>query len=239
MLKSPKLWLALATAICAGCANGGCTGPKGDMGPSGAAGSSAPNTTPIYYYNNNFDTAANLNEWTVYLSAGPGSISTYLDSSVFNSPGTSMGISVTGSVSADSIVYTSLSFDNTKDIWVEFDWNLNGTSSVNTDFVINLGSTVNKADIGYDGTHIYLIQSASQINVLSNPTTTQWHHVKIALTPSTGKSSYWFDGLNLGSNYSTNITPGGTPPAGNLIGIKIFPNSGSTTHFDNLQCYHF
>jgi hypothetical protein len=231
------LFAGVFSAVAA-CSNNGCTGPKGDLGPTGPQGSQgAPAATATYYYNSGFDTQANLSEWTVYQSGGTGSISTFLDSSAFNSPGESMGVSATGSVFVDSLIYQVLSFDTSKDIWVEFDWLLQGLSGEN-EIVLRMNN-VDKASIGYNGTNIFLTNSGTRYYPAPAISTSLWHHVKMKLTPSTGLSSYWIDGLSIGTNYSTAIVPTSSPNSGDLLGIKLNFTPGDKIRIDNVQCYRY
>jgi hypothetical protein len=216
---------------------GACTGPKGDLGPTGAQGQSGAPASAIYYYNSNFDTQANLSEWTTYQSGGTGSIQVYLDNSAFNSPSEAMGISVTGAVLSDSEVYMALPFNTSRDIWLEFDWLLTGVLG-QTEVVLNI-SNKNKASIGYNGTNLYLTNGSTQYSVGPSSPASSWHHVKIDLNPVTGLSSYWLDGMSLGTNYATAITVPGAPPVGSYIAVKLSPGPGDTDRIDNLQCYHY
>jgi hypothetical protein len=216
---------------------GACTGPKGDLGPTGAQGQSGAPASATYYYNSNFDTQANLSEWSTYQSGGPGSIQVYLDNSSFNSPPQAMSISVTGNITNDSMVYQNLSFDTSKDIWLEFDWLLSGTIG-QTEIVLNLGNK-NKASIGYSGSSLYLTNSGTQYTVGPSAPASSWHHIKMQYIPATGLSNYWFDGMSLGTNYNTSITVPGSPPTGNYVAIKFSAVAGDKQRIDNLQCYHY
>ena len=229
--------LASMLGVCGMLALAACTGPKGDMGPSGSQGQSGAPANAIYYYNSNFDTQANLSEWTTYQSGGSGSIQTYLDSTAFNSPSEAMGISITGTVLSDSLVYTNLPFDTSKDIWLEFDWFLNGFF-VQTEIVVNIANK-NKASIGYNGSSLYLTNSGTQYNVGPSSPASSWHHVKIDLNPITGLSTYWLDGMSLGTNYNTSITAPGSPPTGSYLAVKLSAAPGDRERIDNVQCYHY
>jgi hypothetical protein len=216
---------------------GACTGPKGDLGPTGAQGQSGAPASATYYYNSNFDTQANLSEWSTYQSGGTGSIQVYLDNSAFNSPSEAMGVSITGTVFSDSLVYTNLSFDTSKDIWVEFDWLLTGFF-IQTEIVVNIANK-NKASIGYNGSNLYLTNSSTQYTVGPSSPASSWHHVKIDLNPVTGLSTYWLDGMSLGTNYTTSITVPGSPPTGSYLAVKLSGAPGDRERIDNLQCYHY
>jgi hypothetical protein len=230
-------YLLLSLSACALIALAACTGPKGDMGPSGVQGQSGAPAGATYYYNSDFDTQANLSEWSTYQSGGSGSIQVYLDNSAFNSPAEAMGVSVTGTVFSDSLVYSSLPFDTSKDIWLEFDWLLSGVLG-QTEVVLNIANK-NKASIGYNGSSIYLTNNGTQYNVGPSSPASSWHHIKIDLNPVTGLSSYWLDGMNLGSNYNTAITVPGSPPVGSYVATKFLLASGDKERIDNLQCYHY
>jgi hypothetical protein len=206
-----------------------CTGPMG---------ASAPNTTPICYYCNNFDSGG-VNGWMVQRGSGGGQEFVYLDNTLFNSPPQSLGISCTGGVGNDVQVYRSIVIDTQKDLWVEFDFNLTGSYIGGQEFFVNLGGTQNSAILGWDVTGIYLIQGATHILVYPSPDLATWHHAKIQITPSTGKSNYWLDGLVLGTGYTTLDPMYGSPaPSGYLIGLKVTCSGNSYYRLDNLQCYH-
>jgi hypothetical protein len=200
-------------------------------------GASAPNTTPICYYCNNFDSGG-VNGWMVQQGNSNGPISVYLDNTLFNSPSQSLAISCTGFVGFDAQVYHSLPINHDKDLWVEFDFNLKGAYNGGQEFFINLGGSINNAVLGWDNTGIYLVQGATHVLVYASPDLTIWHHAKIQLTPSTGKSNYWMDGLVLGVGYTTLDLVPGTPASGYIIGVKPISSLGSYFHIDNLQCYH-
>jgi hypothetical protein len=207
----------------------GCTGP---MGPG------APNTTPICYYCNNFDSGG-VDGWVVQPGSGGGQEFAYLDNTLFNSPPQSLGISCTGGVGNDVQVYRPIAINTAKDLWVEFDFNLTGAYDGGQEFFVNLGGSANNAVLGWDISGIYLVQGRTHILVYPFPILTTWHHVKIQVIPSTGKSNYWMDGLALGTNYTTLDPMIGSPaPSGYLIGLKPMCSGTSYYHLDNLQCYH-
>jgi hypothetical protein len=59
---------------------------------------------------------------------------------------------------------------------------------------------------------------------------------------STGLSDYWFDGYQIGTNYSPNMTHIFTAEPTALLGIKFAGGFGSAStnfYIDNLKCYHF
>ena len=212
---------------------GSCTGATGPMGPG------APNTVPICYYCNTFDSDSVVSGWTVQPGNSNGPIDVYLDDNMFNSPGQSLAVSCTGAVGFDAQVYRTISINQNKDLWVEFDFNLDGAYSGGQEFFVNLGGTANNAVLGWDTNGIYLVEGAVHVLVYPNPGLTMWHHATIQITPSTGKSNYWMDGLSLGSGYTTANPVLGTPPSGFLVGVKPISSLGSYYHLDNLKCYHF
>ena len=225
LFASAALWLPCMLFL----SNAGCTGPMG---------ASAPNTTPICYYCNNFDSGG-VNGWMVQQGGGNGPTYVYLDNSMFSSPSQSLGVSCTGLVGNDAQVYRDVSIDSSKDLYVEFDLNLTGSYNAGQEFFINLGGTENKAVLGWDTSGFYLVQGSSHIVVYPNPTISMWHHIKIQLTPKNGKSNYWMDGLVLGVNYTTTNQLYGAPaPSGYLLGLRVTSLSRNFCHLDNLQCYH-
>jgi hypothetical protein len=222
------LWLPCVLVLL----NAGCAGPTGPMGAS------APNTTPICYYCNSFDSGG-VDGWVVQPGINSGYEYVYLDGGLSNSPPQSLGVSCTGSIGTDVQIYRTVSIDTNKDLWLEFDFNLNGAYNGGQEFFVNLGGTANNAVLGWDALGIYLVQGSSHIIVDPNPNLTTWHHAKIQVTPSTGKSSYWMDGMVLGLNYTTSNPVLGTSAAsGYIIGIKPTCSGGSFYHLDNFQCYH-
>ena len=233
MTRKQSFLLSAGLGLAALFSQWGCTGATGPMGAS------APNTKPICYYCDNFDGDSVVSGWTVQPGNSNGPIDVYLDDNMFNSPGQSLAISCTGAVGNDAQVYRTITVNTHKDIWVEFDFNLNGTYNANQEFFVNLGGSENNAVLGWDGLGIYLVQGSSHIYVYPNVDLAIWHHVKIQVSPVTGLSSYWMDGLALGSGYATLDPMIGSPaPSGYLIGFKPMSSLGSYYHLDNLQCYH-
>jgi hypothetical protein len=215
----------LALSVCQGC---GSSNPM--QSSNGSSASSAVN-----YYSSNFDKQANVNEWQSYKRGGSGMINSYLDSLAFLSQPNSLAVSVTGSVFADSLVYTACSFQPAKDIWLEFDWLLFGMSG-ESEVVLNLGA-VNRASIGYNANGIYLTNNGTRNYLSQGLSKTTWHHVRMVVSGGTNFSSYWLDGINIGTNESTALSPVGEP-AGDYVGIKLVFNPGDVVHLDNVQAYH-
>jgi len=211
-----------------------CTGPKGDAGPMGA---SAPNTTPIYYYNNSFDTGG-VSEWHTYVMGG-GTIQTYLDNLMFVSPGQSLAVSCTGQVFSDSLAYIALNINPGLDCWTEFDWYILGATAGGFEFFEFMGGHTKNAVVGFNSANVYLVQGSTEEDIAPQPMGTSWHHMTIKVAGGSGKSSYWMDGLTLGTDYQTAQAGQGTPPNGYLIGIDVKAGMQSVTHIDNLKCYHY
>lgn len=209
----------------------GCTGPKGDAGPMGPSGPSQP----TYYYNNNFDSGG-VSEWMVHPSIGGGSISRFLDNTLFNSPGQSLAVSETGGVGCDGVVYMTLAADMSKDFWIEADIN---TGELQGSAAIYLTQNSSKpCAYFYINGGIYIYQDATPINVVSTVDPLGWHHLKIKVAAKSMKSSYWFDGQNLGTDYSVgNVEP--CLPNGSYFGINEQTSTNSTFRLDNLQCYRY
>jgi hypothetical protein len=212
---------------------GACTGATGPMG------NSAPNTVPICYYCNNFDSDSVASGWSVQQGNSNGPIDVYLDDNLFNSPGQSLAISCTSAVGNDAQVYRTITIKQNKDLWIEYDFNLTGSYSAGQEFFVNLGGAQNNAVLGWDGSGMYLVQGSTRIYLYINPDLAIWHHAKIQINPNTGVSNYWMDGLMLGSGYTTSYPVVGSPaPTGYIIGVKPTSGLGSYFHIDNLQCYH-
>lgn len=224
-----RLWVAMLPLLA-----GACTGPKGDAGPMGPSGAG----TPVYYYNNNFDSGG-VSEWKTYKWAGDGSIQVYFDKNMFASPGQSLAISFTAVTGLDSLAYLELPINPNLDLWTEFDWNFQGATAGGFEFVEFLGGSIKNSVIGFNASNLYLVQGNSQVDVTSLPDVGTWHHITIKVSAGTSESSYWMDGLTLGTNFKTAQTPNGTPPSGYIIGIDNQAGSGSSTHIDNIKCYHF
>jgi hypothetical protein len=213
---------------------GACTGAKGDTGPMGPSGAG----TPVYYYNNSFDSGG-VSEWHTYLPGGAGTVQVYLDSQVFISPGQCLAVSVTGSIGLDSLVYTSLNINPNLDCWTEFDWDMQGATSEGFEFFEFMGGDKKNAVIGFDSTNLYLVQGSGEVDIAPQPAVGYWHHVTIKIDAVTKKSSYWMDGLTLGTGYQTSESVQGTPPSGYLIGISARAGDQSVNRMDNLKCYHY
>ena len=211
-----------------------CTGPKGEAGPMGPSGAG----TPVYYYNNNFDSGG-VSEWKTYQAGGDGSIQAFLDWQTFVSPNQSLGVSTTGETGLDSIAYVSVPVNLGADVWTEFDWNMQGAVTSGFEFFETLGGLSKKVVLGFNSTNLYLVKGTTAVNVGPQPELGEWHHVTIKVSGGLNTVSYWIDGRTLGLDYQTNETMQGYPPSGYLMGISNHAGASSTTHIDNLQCYHF
>jgi hypothetical protein len=232
MTRKQSFLLSAGLGLAALFSQWGCTGATGPMGAS------APNTKPICYYCDNFDGDSVVSGWTVQPGNSNGPIDVYLDDNMFNSPGQSLAISCTGGVGYDAQVYRSISIKQNRELFVEFDFNLTSSYNGGQEFFVNLGGSVNNAILGWDYTGVYLVQGTTHVLVYPNVDLSTWHHAKIELSPSTGLSNYWMDGMVLGTGYTTADTVPGSAPSGYLIGVKPTSSLGSYYHLDNLQCYH-
>jgi hypothetical protein len=222
-----KPFAALCLVALGACQGGGCSGGANPLQPSSGA--------TVFYYHSSFDAQANVNEWLTYKRGGTGLIGDFLDSTEFQSSPHSLGVSVTGSVFGDSLVYTEAVFQPSKDLWLEFDWLLLGMSGEN-EVVLNLGS-VNRASIGYNASGIYLTNNGVRTYMLQNLSTAAWHHVRLLVSGGSNLSSYWLDGAKIGTNESTALSPVGGP-AVDYVGIKLLFNPGDVVRVDNVQAYH-
>jgi hypothetical protein len=201
-------------------------------------GPSAPNTTPIYYYNNNFDSGG-VSEWSVYQNGGGGTMQAFLDATTYNSPTQSLCVSTSGAVGADSMVYQIIPINISTDTWVEFDLNFKSAVPAAFEFFMSLGTNKKNVNIGYDTVNLYLAQGNGLNTVASLPDVNMWHHFKIRVAATTGLATYWMDGINLGTDYSGSRTQLGSPPTGYIIGVSVGTSNGSLCHIDNLKCYHY
>ena len=225
-----------------GCGGQSCG--KGDLGPKGDTGAdgSVPNTNPIYYYNASFDTAADVvgnspSGWAE--GSGGGGVPVASISNVdFNSPGQSMNIVTPVSVAFGTRLFRPLTINTNLDTWVEFDWKMTGVG-LRDELVLNTNGS-NRLVVGFEKstTQVYLLNGATRVNVLTGPADT-WHHIKMVLWAGGTTSSYWFDGMSIGTNYTTN--DGVTIPETTCF-IGIWYPGGATTgshYIDNLKVYHF
>ena len=229
-MRRKLIWMVLAVLPLLGA----CTGPKGDtglMGPSGAG-------TPVYYYNNTFDSGG-VSEWRTFKWAGAGDVVPFLDATTFVSPGNSLCVSFTALTGIDSLAYLSLPINPTLDCWTEFDWNMQGASAWGFEFVQYMNGPNKIAILGFDSTNLYLVEGSTKVIVAPQPTLGFWHHVVIKVNANTFKSSYWLDGLTLGTGYQTNEAPASPTPPGYLIGLDNQAGPDSITRIDNLKCYHY
>jgi hypothetical protein len=102
--------------------------------------------------------------------------------------------------------------------------------------VLNTGS-VNRASIGYNSSGIYLTNNGTRSYQSAGFNAGIWHHVKMMVTTGTNLSSYWLDGVQIGSNQNTSISPIGAPTT-DYVGVKLVFNPGDVVRVDNVQAYH-
>jgi hypothetical protein len=165
-----------------------------------------------------------------------------LDNTTFVSPSQSLAVNVTGgAVGLDSLAYISVNVNPNFDCWTEFDWNMQGATAEGFEFFEFMGGAVKNAVVGFDtnSLSLYLVQGSAQVNIAPMPSVGYWHHMTIKVAANSGKSSYWMDGLTLGTDYQTAQVGQGAPPSGYLIGIGVKAGDQSVTHVDNLKCYHY
>jgi hypothetical protein len=234
---------ALLAALASGCSSSCAKGDTGPVGPSGSNGSNGQNAYPIattYLYNNNFDSAANVNEWVGYVNAG-GTVTASLISSLYLSAPKCLGLNMAGG--AGSNVAMSLNYTGIGNLVFDNYQNFSGFTSNNQqdEWTFYFGGkrhmTVG-AILSGGALNLYSYNGATQVTVFTNLNQTNWHHLTEVWHQGADTSDYYVDGNLVAQGYASNALVWSTAASTYELACYIPSSaiaSGETRYFDNLS----
>jgi hypothetical protein len=232
----------LLIATMTGCGGSCAKGDAGPMGPSGSNGNNGQNPYPIattYLYNNNFDSAANVNEWVGYVNAG-GAVAAALTTTVFLSSPHSMSVNLGGGDGSN--VAMSLNYSGSGNLIFDSYQNFSGfsTSSQQGELVLFFGGkrhmTVGVLQTGTSTTNLYSYNGAAQVTLYTAIPGGLWHHMTEIWHQNADTSDYYVDGNLVGQNFASSTLTWNTTSYPHEVAFyePAGAGFGETWYVDNL-----
>jgi hypothetical protein len=227
-----------------GCAGGCAKGDAGPMGPSGSNGINGQNGYPAsstFLYNNNFDTASNVNEWIPYVNVS-GTVTASLTSTSFVSVPESLDINL--SATNGSNVALAINYLGSGNIIFDSYQNFDGFPfpSDQAEYVFFFNGkrhmTIGVLQTSSSNTNLYSYNGANRITLYGSLDVGVWHHLTSVWHQSSDSADYYIDGNLLGQNFLSSALTWNTPVAGPYEIAFYLPagsGGGGDWHVDNFS----
>jgi hypothetical protein len=227
---------AVLSYFLGGCA-GGC---EQSQNPVATSSNASYPLAKSYIYNNNFDTASNVNEWQVQIANG-GTASASLSTLFFLSAPNSLALvenDGAGSDIAMGFAYSgqgNLIFDSYQD-FNNFPANSRGEFTFYSGGKRHLTLGVSQSS---STVSLYTYNGANPVTIDSSVNTATFHHITVLWHQSTDTSDYYIDGLLAAQAYPSNAYAWTTTPVSTYQVAFEVPTgalaSGWTWYADNFS----
>lgn len=237
---SALVWFLLAAVV-------GCVGPKGDSGPMGPSGSNSSNQSPVYVFNDDFDSATYASVNSEWMAAGfLNGMTASLDSLAYVSANRSLRVG--GCVQYGQhfysqpgiVAYTPVNGD----YYCDFYFNPAGTTATNRPIEITFSDgNQTLVELGFvrgAPDTFYTYNGGSLVTLESVPATPPFHHVVMVFHGTNGLSAYYIDGSLMADGMDSRRSIPSDWSASPWFGFA-FPSGFACEYFniDSLKIYHY